>query len=222
MNKLLSAIAATMLLSGTAFAGSFANSGSQSGASANVSTSSGAVSGAATAGNAQNLTYAPTTNYTQPANTTSTVTSGGHLYTTPSVPGSTYFGGANPCLVGYGAGGAGGPVGLSFSFGKNDEGCTRRSDAAAWHALGYDDVAVARMTQDDDNLKAWNAAGHGPLPVPTPVAAAVPAPAPVAAPVEAAAPVAAPAAPHRKVPAWCATAVPGDHMNAAYIHYMCD
>ena len=48
-------------------------------------------------------------------------------YTTPSVQGS-YFAGANPCLVGVGAGGAGGPVGLSFTFGKNDEGCTRRSE----------------------------------------------------------------------------------------------
>ena len=80
-------------------------------------------------------------------------------YTTPSIQGS-YFAGANPCLVGVGGGAAGGPVGLSFTFGKNDEGCTRRSDAAAWHALGRDDVAIARMCQDTDNRKAFEAVGY--------------------------------------------------------------
>lgn len=88
------------------------------------------------------------------------VTYSGHTYTTPNVPSGGYFAGANPCLVGYGAGGAGGPVGLSISFGKNDEGCQRRSDAGAWHALGLDDVAVARMCQDDDNKKAIEATGR--------------------------------------------------------------
>ena len=83
----------------------------------------------------------------------------GHEYSTPSVQGS-YFAGANPCLIGVGASGAGGPVGLSFTFGRNDEGCNRRSDAAAWHALGHDDVAMARMCQDEDNEKAFQALGY--------------------------------------------------------------
>jgi hypothetical protein len=152
---------------------------------------------------------------TTPANTTSNVNSSGHLYTTPAVPGGTYFGGANPCLVGVGAGGAGGPIGLSLSFSHNDEGCTRRSDAAAWHALGYDNVAVARMNQDDDNLKAWKAAmGSAPV-APAPVAEVTPAVAPVAAPV------ATPAVVRKNVPAWCATAVVSDKLHAEYIKYMC-
>jgi len=82
----------------------------------------------------------------------------GHEYSTPSVQGS-YFAGANPCLIGVGASSAGGPIGLSFTFGRNDPGCQRRSDAAAWHALGHDDVAVARMCQDDDNHAAFEALG---------------------------------------------------------------
>lgn len=221
MNKLLSALAVSMLFAGSAFAGTVADSASQS--VANVRAASVSGSGASTAGNQQSTTYAPVSNYTTPANTSSsnTVTSNGHLYTTPAVPGGTYFGGANPCLVGVGAGGAGGPIGLSVSFSHNDEGCTRRSDAAAWHALGYDDVAIARMTQDDDNLKAWKAAGHGVAPAAAPVAQVTPAP--VVAPVPA--PVATPVAYHvpaRNVPAWCATAVPSEKLTAGYIKFMCE
>lgn len=78
----------------------------------------------------------------------------GHVYSTPSVQGS-YFGGANPCLVGTGAGAAGGPVGFSINIGKSDAGCNRRSDAAAWHALGYDNIAMARMCQDQGNADAF-------------------------------------------------------------------
>lgn len=78
----------------------------------------------------------------------------GHTYTTPSVGGS-YFGGTNPCLVGTGVGGAGGPIGFSLNLGKSDEGCTRRSDAAAWHAMGFDNIAVARMCQDMKNADAF-------------------------------------------------------------------
>lgn len=78
----------------------------------------------------------------------------GHTYTTPSVGGS-YFGGTNPCLVGTGVGGAGGPIGFSLNLGKSDEGCTRRSDAAAWHAMGFDNIAVTRMCQDIKNADAF-------------------------------------------------------------------
>ena len=83
----------------------------------------------------------------------------GHEWTTPSVQGS-YFAGANPCLIGVGGSGAGGPIGLSFTFGRSDAGCQRRSDAAAWHALGHDDAAIARMCQDDDNHAAFEAVGY--------------------------------------------------------------
>lgn len=92
-----------------------------------------------------------------PADTTARVTQDGHVYSTPSVSGS-YFAGANPCLVGTGIGGAGGPVGFNINVGRSDEGCTRRSDAAAWHALGLDQIAIARMCQDQKNADAFFAA----------------------------------------------------------------
>lgn len=86
--------------------------------------------------------------------TDSTIRHKGGTWSTPTVLGSS-FGGANPCLVGTGGGAAAGPLGLSLSIGKSDEGCTRRSDAAAWHALGLDGVAVSRMCQDKDNAEAF-------------------------------------------------------------------
>lgn len=92
------------------------------------------------------------------APSTANIRYSGHEWTTPSVQGS-YFAGANPCLIGIGGSAAGGPIGLSFTFGRSDEGCQRRSDAAAWHALGHDDVAVARMCQDEDNHAAFEAIG---------------------------------------------------------------
>lgn len=78
----------------------------------------------------------------------------GHTWTTPAVAGS-YFGGTNPCLVGTGGGAAGGPIGFSLNIGKSDKGCTRRSDAAAWHAMGFDNVAIARMCQDQENADSF-------------------------------------------------------------------
>jgi hypothetical protein len=201
MKMLLSAIAVSMLLVGAA----------------NAQTTD---SSAYAANRTQVIAVAQGANVPAVTSATNSSTQNGHLYTTPAVPGGTYFGGANPCLVGYGAGGAGGPIGLSLSFSKNDEGCTRRSDAAAWHALGYDDVAIARMTQDDDNLKAWKAAGHGVAPAAAPVDQVTPAP--VVAPVPA--PVATPVVYHptRNVPAWCATAVPSEKLTAGYIKFMCE
>jgi hypothetical protein len=164
MNKLSLLSCAFVLASvGLAHADSNAISGSNSGARA----SSGAVSGSSIV-----------TNNIIPSNTSSHVS--GSVYGTPSVPQAAYFAGTNPCLVGVGAGGSGGPIGLSIAFGHNDPGCTRRSDAAAWHALGMDDVAVARMLQDDDNAAAYKAAGRGVTPVavvtPAPVVEAAPAP----------------------------------------------
>lgn len=78
----------------------------------------------------------------------------GHTWTTPSVAGS-YFGGTNPCLVGTGGGAAAGPIGFSLNLGRSDPHCTRRSDAAAWHAMGFSNAAVARMCQDRDNADAF-------------------------------------------------------------------
>lgn len=80
----------------------------------------------------------------------------GHTYTTPAVGGS-YFAGANPCLVGTGAGAAGGPLGFNINIGHNDKDCTRRSDAAAWYALGLPAVAVTRLCQDMDKRNPMNA-----------------------------------------------------------------
>lgn len=84
----------------------------------------------------------------------SKITNDGHVWSTPTVLGSS-FGGANPCLVGSGAGAAGGPVGFSINIGRSDEACTRRNDAAAFHAMGMDNVAIARMCQDRDNADAF-------------------------------------------------------------------
>lgn len=84
------------------------------------------------------------------------VTYSGHTYTTPAVGGS-YFAGANPCLVGTGAGAAGGPIGFNINIGRNDKDCTRRSDAAAWYALGLPAVAVTRLCQDMDKSNPMNA-----------------------------------------------------------------
>jgi len=78
----------------------------------------------------------------------------GHTWTTPSAQGS-YFGGANPCLVGTGGGAAGGPLAFNINIGRSDEGCQRRSDAAAWHAMGFDNVAIARMCQDLKSADAF-------------------------------------------------------------------
>lgn len=86
--------------------------------------------------------------------TDSTIRHKGGTWSTPTVLGSN-FGGTNPCLVGTGGGGALGPLGLSLSVGKSDEDCSRRSDAAAWHALGMDGVAISRMCQDKDNAEAF-------------------------------------------------------------------
>lgn len=81
----------------------------------------------------------------------------GHTWTTPSAQGS-YFGGANPCLIGTGGGAAGGPIAFNLNIGRSDEGCQRRSDAAAWHAMGFDNVAIARMCQDVKSADAFFAA----------------------------------------------------------------
>jgi hypothetical protein len=113
-------------------------------------TSDTSVQGSAQAAN--NVTVVADAGRYAPADTS--VKYSGHTYTTPAVAGS-YFGGANPCLVGTGGGAAGGPVGFSLNIGKSDKGCTRRSDAAAWHALGYDNVAVARMCQDLESADAF-------------------------------------------------------------------
>lgn len=83
----------------------------------------------------------------------------GHTWTTPNVQGG-YFAGANGCLVGKSAGIAGGPIGLSFGSGKNDEDCNRRNDAGAWFTMGLPAVAVARMCDDEANANAFFAATH--------------------------------------------------------------
>lgn len=110
----------------------------------------GSVAGTAQAAN--NVTVVADAGRYAPAETS--VKYSGHTYTTPGVAGS-YFAGANPCLTGTGGGAAGGPIGFNLTLGKSDKGCTRRSDAAAWHALGYDNVAVARMCQDVESADAF-------------------------------------------------------------------
>jgi hypothetical protein len=121
--------------------------------SADPSTGSTTASGSAQAAN--NVTVVADAGRYAPAD--SSVHYSGHTWTTPGVGGS-YFGGANPCLVGNGGGAAAGPIGISLNFGKNDKGCTRRSNAAAWHALGMDNVAVAQLCQDVASADAFFAA----------------------------------------------------------------
>jgi hypothetical protein len=158
--------------------------------------------------------------------------SSGTLYTTPSVPQAAYFAGANPCLVGVGAGGAGGPIGLSFAYGKSDEACQRRSDAGAWHSLGYDDIAFARMCEDDDNRKAVEMTGRH---CPNGVAIVTPASAPPPPTTLQPAPNVPlnQAQPPRPVsinanqvivsnaPTWCKDANRTDQLHAEYVRYMC-
>lgn len=105
-----------------------------------------------TAQAANNVTVVADAGRYAPADTS--VRYSGHTYTTPNVQGS-YFAGANGCLVGKGGGVAGGPIGLSFSSGTNDEGCDRRNDAAAWYTLGFKNVAVARLCEGTKNADAF-------------------------------------------------------------------
>lgn len=111
--------------------------------------------GPAVQGNSQsasNVTVVADAGRYAPADTS--IRQSGHVYSTPSVAGS-FISGANPCLVGTGGGAAGGPIGFSLNIGKSDEGCNRRSDAAAWHALGFDNVAIARLCQDVKSADAF-------------------------------------------------------------------
>lgn len=142
--------AAALLMAGQAQAQTQAG-GAQTGGD-NAASGTNTANGNAQAANTVNV-VADAGRYA-PADTTARVTQDGHVYSTPSVGGS-YFAGANPCLVGTGGGAAGGPVGFSINVGRSDEGCTRRSDAAAWHALGLDQIAIARMCQDQQNADAF-------------------------------------------------------------------
>jgi hypothetical protein len=174
--------------------------------------------------------------YGQPLveNLTSKTKQSGTLYSTPSVPQAAYFAGANPCLVGVGAGGSGGPVGLSFAMGRSDESCQRRSDAGAWHSLGFDDIAFARMCEDLDNQRAVEATGrhcpHGsPMVSPassTPAPATTPLqPTPIQPPNQAPPPKPVVENSNQNMvsnaPSWCKYANRTDRLNVAYIHQMC-
>jgi hypothetical protein len=147
------AAAAILLMAGQAQAQT--QGGAAETGAGNTVNGTNASSGSAQAANTVNV-VADAGRYA-PADTTARITQDGHVYSTPSVAGS-YFAGANPCLVGTGGGAAGGPVGFSINVGRSDEGCTRRSDAAAWHALGLDQIAIARMCQDQKNADAFFAA----------------------------------------------------------------
>ena len=208
MNLLAATAIALAALTGGAFAQTTGTTGTANASNTvNVLAETGSGNGTDGSGTGSNGT-----------GTTSSVKYSGHEYSTPSVQGS-YFAGANPCLIGVGASGAGGPIGLSFTFGTNDKGCQRRSDAAAWHALGHDDVAISRMCQDDENRRAFEAIGYTcPQDRVKPVAAAAPATSAMvlasAAPMPVAPP--APAAKPRFVqPDWCSS-VTGPAERAHY------
>ena len=78
----------------------------------------------------------------------------GHVWNTPSVYAPS-FANANPCSQPVSAGGAGGPIGLTFGFSPENASCERLQKAAALWTLarglgssGLATAAVALMCQD--------------------------------------------------------------------------
>lgn len=70
-------------------------------------------------------------------------------------------------------GGLSGPgFGIGLGFGQEDQACTRRNNAAALHALGRSDAALALMAQDASVAKALEDTAPRPAaqPAATPVA----------------------------------------------------
>lgn len=80
-----------------------------------------------------------------------TVTYKGGVENVPSVYGALSVA---PCTTAAQIGGAFLGGGFTASLGSESEGCSRRANAAAFHAMGRDDVAMALLAQDPNVAKA--------------------------------------------------------------------
>lgn len=80
-----------------------------------------------------------------------TVTYKGGVENVPGVYGALSVA---PCTTAAQIGGAFLGGGFTASLGSESEGCSRRANAAAFHAMGRDDVAIALLAQDPNVAKA--------------------------------------------------------------------
>lgn len=80
-----------------------------------------------------------------------TVTYKGGVENVPSVYGALSVA---PCTTAAQIGGAFLGGGFTASLGSESEGCSRRANAAAFHAMGRDDVAMALLAQDPNVARA--------------------------------------------------------------------
>ncbi|MDS1142425.1 hypothetical protein RE432_18480 [Pusillimonas sp. SM2304] len=115
-------------------------------------------------------------------NSNQSVTVQGDNHEAPRIPVATAYApalvaGTNTCMGSSSVGGQGITFGLSLGTTWEDDGCTRRSNAATLFSLGQTQGAVALMCQDKDIAQAMETAG-----TPCPGAAQV-AQAPAASPV---------------------------------------
>lgn len=97
-------------------------------------------------------------------NSAQSVTVQGDHYEAPRIPVATAYAaplvaGTNTCMGSTTAGGQGMTFGISIGSTWEDDGCTRRSNAATLFSLGQTPAAVALMCQDKAVAKAMEAAG---------------------------------------------------------------
>jgi hypothetical protein len=89
--------------------------------------------------------------YSGAAGGSGTTTYRGGIENVPSMLGSLAVA---PCTTAAQIGGAFMGGGFTASLGSESEGCARRANAAAFHALGRDDIALALLAQDATVAKA--------------------------------------------------------------------
>lgn len=97
-------------------------------------------------------------------NSNQSVTVQGDNYEAPRIPVATAYApalvaGTNTCMGSSSVGGQGITFGLSLGTTWEDDGCTRRSNAATLFSLGQTSGAVALMCQDKDIAQAMETAG---------------------------------------------------------------
>lgn len=135
-----------------------------------------------------------------------TTTYRGGVENVPSVYGALSVA---PCTTAAQIGGAFLGGGFTASLGSESEGCARRANAAAFHAMGRDDVAIAILAQDPNVAKALRDVEQARLAAaPQPVQQTRPGPTPVAfAPTPA--------------PEWCKRAAPTTDAGRDYVRQAC-
>lgn len=97
-------------------------------------------------------------------NSSQSVTVQGDNYEAPRIPVATAYApalvaGTNTCMGSSSVGGQGITFGLSLGTTWEDDGCTRRSNAATLFSLGQTSGAIALMCQDKDIAQAMETAG---------------------------------------------------------------